>query len=67
MSENTRIFQGTTIADVAATSGLSEPTIYRAIKSGDLRAKKVGRRTVILPEWVTQWLDASPDTKDAMV
>lgn len=59
--------RGTTVADVAQFAGLSLPTIYKAIKCGDLQAKKVGKRTVILPEWVDQWINSLPDTKDALV
>lgn len=55
---NTR---GTTVPAVANYLGISEPTVFKAIKSGALRAKKIGKRTVILPLWVDTYLDGRPD------
>jgi excisionase family DNA binding protein len=52
---------GTTVAAVSQYTGLSKPTIYAEIKRGALRAKKVGKRTVILNEWVDEWLNGLPD------
>jgi Helix-turn-helix domain len=37
--------------------------IYAAIKSGDLVAKKHGRRTVILDDDLRRWIKSWPSTK----
>ena len=41
----------------------SRSTIYGAINSGALRAKKRGRSTIILPPWVDEYLASLPDFK----
>ncbi len=47
------------IAEVAATVGLSRASIYREIAAGNLRARKLGCRTIILDDELDQWLHAS--------
>ncbi len=42
--------RSSSIADFSKRHGWSPVTTYRLIKSGSLRARKVGRRTVILDE-----------------
>ncbi len=59
--------RGTTVSDVADFTGLSRPTVYKAIRRCELRAKKVGKRTVILPVWVDEWLNALPDTRELLL
>jgi len=48
------------IEDTAARVGCGRTTIYAAIKSGSLMARKIGRRTVILDEDLRRWLTALP-------
>lgn len=53
------------MASAAVVTDLSEKTVQRAIRSGALRAKKVGRGVRILrvdlDEWLTTLPDAQPD------
>lgn len=50
------------INDLARPNGpLSRAEIYRAINRGDLRAKKLGKRTIITPEAWTDFLGSLPD------
>jgi excisionase family DNA binding protein len=37
-----------TVNDAVKASGLSRSTLYKALQSGDLTARKVGKRTLIL-------------------
>ena len=46
------------VRDAAALTSLSEFEVRKAINSGDLTARKVGRRLVILTEDLRKWLDA---------
>jgi excisionase family DNA binding protein len=46
-------------ADVGRTS------IYEAIRAGDLKARKLGRRTIILDEDLRAWLAALPLATEA--
>jgi excisionase family DNA binding protein len=48
------------IEDVVRTSGLCRTTVYQAIGAGQLRARKVGRRTLILRADLTSWLQSLP-------
>jgi len=48
-------------AQAAEASSLSEDEIDRAIKRGDLRAKRVGRRVVIPAPALEAWLDSLAD------
>ena len=41
----------------------SRSTIYGAINSGALRAKKRGRSTIFLPSWVDEYIASLPDFK----
>jgi excisionase family DNA binding protein len=48
--------------DALATAiGVHKSTIFRVIRSGELRAKKLGGRTIIPACEVDRWLDALPD------
>jgi predicted DNA-binding transcriptional regulator AlpA len=49
------------INQTAADSGTSRATIYREIKARRLRAKKIGDRTIILPDDFDAWLQSLPD------
>jgi len=46
---------------VGARSGLSAPTIYKEINEGRLKAKKLGKRTIITPEAEKDWINNLPD------
>jgi excisionase family DNA binding protein len=48
------------IVQAARTSGTSRSRIYEALKSGELRAKKLGRRTVILRSDLEAWIGSLP-------
>jgi excisionase family DNA binding protein len=49
------------LVDAAKAASCSKPAIYRAIKRGELRAKKRGRRTLVLYSDLVSWLNALPD------
>jgi excisionase family DNA binding protein len=49
-----------TIPQAITTAGVSKTSLYAAIKRGDLRARKSGRRTLILCEDLRAWLDGLP-------
>lgn len=38
-------------------------SLWQAISSGDLKAKKHGRRTIILPDDLRVWLKTLPDDR----
>jgi excisionase family DNA binding protein len=46
------------IADACAATSCGRTTIYEAIRSGNLRAIKIGRRTVITATDLAAWLDS---------
>jgi hypothetical protein len=48
------------IPDAVAASGLGRTRLYSAIKAGDLRTKKFGRRTIILVDDLKSFLEALP-------
>lgn len=45
-----------TVAETATKAKCSTWSIYRAIKSGDLRAKRIGRVLRVLDEDLAAWL-----------
>jgi excisionase family DNA binding protein len=49
-----------TISDVGKRAGIGRTLIYSEIAAGRLRARKVGRRTVILSADLAAWLKALP-------
>ena len=49
-----------TIEDTAWLAKCGRTTIYAAIKSGALKARKIGRRTIILDEDLRGWLASLP-------
>jgi len=53
------------ILGAAKTSGLGRSLIYAAMGTGELRAKKLGKRTIILASDLEKFLEALPDYKDA--
>jgi excisionase family DNA binding protein len=48
------------IEDTAKRVGCGRTTIYGAIKAGALKARKIGRRTIILDEDLRAWLASLP-------
>ncbi|MGF1628534.1 MAG: helix-turn-helix domain-containing protein [Kiloniellaceae bacterium] len=48
------------INDVARITGLGRSSLYELIGNGDLSARKVGRRTVILADDLKAWLRSLP-------
>ena len=49
------------MASAAVATDLSEKTVQRAIRSGALRAKKIGRGVRILHIDLVEWLKELPD------
>lgn len=52
-----------TIAEVAHQSGHSSRDIYRKLKEGKLKARKSGRKTLILAEDFKTWLASLPSAE----
>jgi excisionase family DNA binding protein len=53
------------IEDAARRTSCGRTLIYAAIKSGALKARKVGRRTVILDEDLRTWLASLPSMHES--
>jgi excisionase family DNA binding protein len=53
-------FLAHTIADTTKISGLGRTTIYEAIGRGELEARKVGNRTLIMAASLRAFLDNLP-------
>ncbi len=49
-----------TIEETVKVSGLSRTAIYDALKRGDLKARKSGRRTLLRRTELVDYLDALP-------
>lgn len=49
-----------TIDGACEAAGIGRSTLYLAIKNGDLRARKLGSRTLIMDEDLRAWLAALP-------
>ena len=48
------------IVEVCARTGLGRDTIYSAIRSGKLTARKVGRRTIVTESDLHRYLETLP-------
>jgi len=55
------------ISDVCGRTGLGRTTVYAAIKSGTLTARKCGRRTVVLAGDLEAWLATLPTVRSGDV
>ncbi len=51
---------GLSIEESCQASGIGRTKIYEAIGSGKLIAKKAGRRTIILPKHLAEYLENLP-------
>jgi excisionase family DNA binding protein len=50
-----------TIREACEASGLGRSSIYKLLKSGALRARKHGTRTLILESDLRRWLEKLPE------
>jgi excisionase family DNA binding protein len=48
------------VEETASRAGCGRTTVYAAIKAGELKARKIGRRTIILEEDQRRWLASLP-------
>jgi excisionase family DNA binding protein len=48
------------ISEACALTSLGRTTLYAAIKRGDLKTQKIGRRTVITSKHLLDFLEALP-------
>jgi excisionase family DNA binding protein len=58
---------GLSVADVVARSGLGRSSIYEALASGQLPARKFGKRTLILKSDFDDWINSLPAMKPTVV
>jgi hypothetical protein len=49
------------IDDLEEASGFGRSTIYEQIKAGNLRARKLGRRTFVMADDAKAWLQGLPE------
>jgi excisionase family DNA binding protein len=49
-----------TVEEGAYLAGVSRSVLYEVIKAGKLKARKIGRRTIILRSDLQQWLKTLP-------
>lgn len=51
---------GFSVEGAVAASGIGRTLIFRAIQRGDLKARKLGRRTIILRDDLAEFLKSLP-------
>jgi excisionase family DNA binding protein len=56
--------RGLSIREAARKIGCSRSKAYDLLAKGQLKARKIGRRTVVLSEDVDRLLDSLPDARD---
>jgi excisionase family DNA binding protein len=49
-----------TIAEACTATRTGKTALYEAIKTGELRAVKRGRRTLVLPADLKEWIEKLP-------
>ena len=63
MSKGTKVSFAYTIAEACAVGRIGRTSFYKAVRNGELRAIKCGRRTLILPADLQSWLESRPAIK----
>jgi excisionase family DNA binding protein len=53
--------EGLSILEACAVAGIGRTKIYQAITDGTLKARKCGKRTLILREELSRFLTSLPD------
>lgn len=48
------------VEDVPAKTGIGRTSVFRAIREGELRARKMGRRTIVTDDDLRAWLASLP-------
>jgi hypothetical protein len=51
------------VASLAEAADCDPSTIHRAISAGSLKARKLGRKTVVLRKDAMRWLEGLPDRR----
>jgi excisionase family DNA binding protein len=59
-TQNDALPLGRSINAAAVRAGVGRSTVYAAINAGALKARKAGRRTLILDTDLQAWLDSLP-------
>jgi excisionase family DNA binding protein len=54
-----------TVEGVCETAGIGRSSVFEAIRSGELVARKMGRRTIVLEGDLRRWLASLPRAVDA--
>ncbi len=49
--------------DLVRMTGLSRNTIYGAVKNGELKAVRVGKKRILIPFWAVEEFLQCPDGK----
>ena len=55
--------QSYSVPEIAWRNNTSALTIWRAIASGALEARKIGRRTIVLAEAERAWIESLPSAR----
>jgi excisionase family DNA binding protein len=51
------------IAEASSVARIGRTSLYAAISSGELQARKVGKRTLILQKDLLDWLNSRPSAR----